>query len=542
MIYLCCPIYCHKVFYMILEALLKELRSLGYHASENMMLDNTCHLEDQVLILFGAQHVQNLSDTLEKNTVIVYNLEQLISRNWDTLIQRLSSAFQIWDYSILNLEYVKDHFPSLSSRHVHVPFGYSTSFDNKNIEKYTSSPDHPLITDRVAFIGNMSPRRKDLIESLHGLVTIDVFDSHYYNGYEDIVNKYQTFINLHFHPGPNILEVVRILPLLLNGRKVISERSDDACMDKLYASVVDFADIHDTASIQRAVQSTRPKITCESLPPWKDGILQALTSCGLAQFRKGYRIAVATLHCNNRTAIFEVIETFAKETRCREFTWVIFSQGCDALHNDKIEGMLKAHRLDYQLYRNDENMGWSRGMNALYGMLVDGQYDFVLHLEDDWLCHPDTQNQAWMEDCCVYLIEHPEVSTLFLRKYISDEDKYMYGWTREIYYQCFKHPHPFNYQSKIKSQEKVSFRSLTLRKIPQFLYSANPTLFRLKDYLAKGVFPFPSFEDTSHKQGEWKTTTMQDATQWGFSEALAMEKIRDLTCMNVDKGFFHHRN
>ena len=199
--------------------------------------------------------------------------------------------------------------------------------------------------------------------------------------------------------------------------------------------------------------------------------------------------------------------------------------------------------MDYVLLRHTENLGWSKGMNELYNNLVMRQFQYVLHLEDDWICYQDVEeSSSWFDDCCMYLHLHPDVSTLFLRKYMTDQDKHMYGWTRNIYYQCFTHPNPFNYQEKIKSQPKLEFRSLTLRRIPEFLYSANPTLFRLAHYLEKGVFPFPEFQDASMKQGEWKTTTMEDATQWGFSEAISMEKIRDLVCMNVNKGFFYHRN
>lgn len=181
-------------------------------------------------------------------------------------------------------------------------------------------------------------------------------------------------------------------------------------------------------------------------------------------------------------------------------------------------------------------------MNELYDHLVKAQVDMVLHLEDDWICHhdEDPSTHPWFDDCCWYLHMHPEVSTLFLRKYVSDEDKRMYGWTRNIPYVCFQHPNPFHYAEKIKDQPKIPFRSLTFRRIPEFLYSANPTLFRLKHYLDRKVFPFPEFQDATMRQDAWATTTMEDAPQWGFAEALAMEKIRDLICMNVDHGYFYH--
>lgn len=540
MIYITCPIYCHKVFYIVMEALAKELQSLHYQVQIDMLPDNVCRLENEMMILFGPQHVQNLSDTLHKNTVIVYNLEQLISKNWDELLHPLENVFCMWDYSSLNLTYTKEHFPQLHDKHVLVPFGYSTAYENPNIR----DSDEPLITDRIAFIGNMSERRLDIIKKLSSIVPVDVYDRHYYNTYEDVVKRYQTFVNIHFHEDPNILEVVRILPLLLHGRNVLSEKSNDRELDDTFSSVVSFLDCEHMEGCRDILHRPPPshESLTSSLPKWSHAIVKGLETTRFEQFKKSTKVAVATLHCNNRSAIFEVVDTFAKETSSRDFTWVIFSQGCEPSHNDEIVARLESHGFRHQMIRHDENLGWSKGMNALYEILVRDGYDYVLHLEDDWLCHHNTNNRRWLDDICVYLHENPRVSTLFLRKYVSDEDKHMYGWTRNIFYQCFQHANPFNYQDKIQTQPKINFRSLVLRRIPEFLYSANPTLFRLRDYMDKHVFPFPQFDDTSHKQGEWKTTTMEDASQWGFSEALAMEKIRDLVCMNVNKGFFYHRN
>ncbi len=539
MIYITCPIYCHKVFYIIMEALAKELQSLHYQVQIDMLPDNVCRLENEMMILFGPQHVQNLSDTLHKNTAIVYNLEQLISKNWDELLHHLQHVFCMWDYSSLNVTYTKEHFPALHDKHMLVPFGYSTAYENPIIRDSTE----PLITDRIAFIGNLSGRRLDIIQKLSSMVPVDVYDRHYYNTYEDVVKRYQTFVNIHFHEDPNILEVVRILPLLLHGRSVLSEKSNDDELDSTFSSVVSFIDCTTMEGCRDILRPPPPSAeSLMALPKWSHAIVKGLETTRFDQFKKSTKVAVATLHCNNRSAIFEVVDTFAKETSSRDFTWVIFSQGCEPSHNDEIVARLESHGFRHQMIRHDQNLGWSKGMNALYEILVRDGYDYVLHLEDDWLCHVNTNNMQWLDDSCVYLHENPHVSTLFLRKYVSDEDKHMYGWTRNIFYQCFQHANPFNYQDKIQNQPKVSFRSLVLRRIPEFLYSANPTLFRLRDYMDKHVFPFPQFDDTSHKQGEWKTTTMNDASQWGFSEALAMEKIRDLVCMNVNKGFFYHRN
>jgi len=541
MIYIACPIYCHKVFYIIMEALEKELVSMNYSVAVEMLHDNKCYIENHIIILFGPQHLQNLSETIQKNNVIVFNLEQLISTNWDSLLHQLNNVVCIWDYSSLNLEYTKQRFPSIRQLHVLVPFGYSNSFQNPNISSLPKS----LIRDRIAFIGNMSKRRYEIIERLQKIVPVDVYDHHYYHLYEEVVDRYETFLNLHFHEDPNILEIVRILPLLVNNRKVISERSNDHEIDETVAPVVHYIDSHNLEDLRCHILSfpVPSQQTLELIDPWYLSLHKGMSNLSFQHFSNGVpKIAISTLHCNNRKAIFEVIESFAKETSTRTFIWIIYSQGCDDDHNELIRKSLRSNDIPFELICNPKNLGWSKGMNKLYELLVEKNFEYILHLEDDWICHHETHNQRWLDDCCIYLHNHSNVSTLFLRKYMSEEDKWMYGWTRNIFYNCFIHPDPFNYQDKIKDQPKIDFRSLTLRKIPDFLYSANPTLFRLKDYIEKGIFPFPEFHDASQKQGEWKTTTMEDAPQWGFSEAISMEKIRELTCVNVNHGFFYHRN
>lgn len=251
------------------------------------------------------------------------------------------------------------------------------------------------------------------------------------------------------------------------------------------------------------------------------------------------KTTIATLHCNDRNAVFEVIDSLYEQTKNIPM-WTILSQGCSKTHNDNIRKKLESYGIQYDLIEIEENMGWSRGMNTLYNYLASNDYKFVFHLEDDWIC-TDIKSKDWLTNCLTYLVLNPNVSTLFLRKYLTEEEKIFYGWKRHINYLCFKYSNPFMYNEKIKTEPKKEFRDITFRRIPEFLYTANPTIFRLSDYLEKNVFPFPEFNDISNLQKEWKTTTNDNAPEWGCSEALSMEKIRDLICMNVDNGYFYHR-
>lgn len=556
-----CPVYGSQIFEMIISALEYELtHSLHYPCEIVYAVDGVCTLKHQWIILFGSQHLRNLDETLASNRVIVYNLEQLIWGSWDDHFRSYANkAYAIWDYSQCNIEYAKQRFggdinPSSSRTHLYVPLGFSAYF-----QTMTNQIDDEQEAHKIAFLGNMSDRRRSILDQLsNDGLPVDVYDHHYFEAIRRIMKTHSTLINLHFHDRPCILEVVRILPWVCQRKRVISERSCDPALDAMLSDIVDFVESgegNDAVSQRFHASSSSNTIspalyeTFEREHAWSASIGRALETIRFKDFIHPPKVAIATLHCNNRTAIFEVIPKFAEgipEDFRSHFTWVVFSQGCSDEHNDGIEKALADHGFTFDVVRIPNNMGWSRGMNGLYSQLhFKTKYDLVLHLEDDWLLDTSTVTGAsrnWLEDCLLYMMFHPEVSTLFLRKYVDDQDKHMYGWTRSIPYLCFKHPNPFNYASKIKTQPKISYRGLTLRRIPEFLYSANPTIIRLDDYIQKGVLPFPEFQDTSERQGEWKTTTMDDAPQWGYSEGLSMEKIRDLVCMNVNHGFFYHRN
>jgi hypothetical protein len=258
------------------------------------------------------------------------------------------------------------------------------------------------------------------------------------------------------------------------------------------------------------------------------------------------RMCVATLHCNNRKTIFTTINTFIQETTCPDkLDWIILSQGCTEEHNQLLEEAFQSTSIRPIIIPFLVNMGWSKGMNELYQFISDNNYDYVLHLEDDWVCDPSFgasgKNPEWLQDCLCYLDNHQDVSTLFLRQYRSDMEKMHYGWSRSFRYQCFKQPNePFNYAEKIKSTSVIPFRSLEFREIPHFMYTANPTIFKLEDYVERGIFPFPVYQDASQNQEYWSTTSVTDAPEWGQAEALSMEKLLGSKCMNVNRGVFYH--
>lgn len=546
MILLSCPQYCHNVFQQLIGVLRDELRQhLHYHANFIMTEDllKLAGIRYKTIILFGSQHVDNLSHVKTFcEYLIIYNLEQLHFSKWRDMIERWTNVDvdEIWDYSQVNLDFLESEFPSLYQKTRKMHLGYSPFFRICPL---------PTLDRRLAFIGNMSPHRFSTLSKL--TIPYKVYNHHYFDDYNVIVSQHGAFLNIHFQI-PAILEIVRILPLVCNRKRVFSERSQDVELDDMFEGLVDFYDDHQCLdeiteeNLMKWEENTRPRFEEFKSKHSFQNILHHPFSNHPQWVRNtaDVKICIATLHCNDRQTIFKTIHTFFQHTHvcCQyDIEWVILSQGSSEEHNEQIEYQLQQHNIKYTIIPLLVNMGWSNGMNELYHYIINKKFTHVLHLEDDWLCDSSSVGNQWLDDCLIYMTNHEDVSTMFLRQYRSDHEKQYYGWTRSFRYHCFQQRSPpFNYQSKIKQNPKIPFRSLELREIPTFMYTANPTLFKLEDYIKHGVFPFPVFRDASQNQIHWSTTTLEDAPEWGQSEALSMEKLLSTKCMNVNKGIFYH--
>jgi hypothetical protein len=500
------------------------------------------------IILFGSQHVHDYSTIKNKcKYLIVYNLEQLHFTKWHDMIRQWNQegVHEIWDYSLTNMEYIRVNYPTLLSKYRKVLLGYSP---------YFQISDSLGLDRRLAFIGNMSQHRITVLSKI--IVPYKVYSHHYFENYRQVLNQHNIFLNIHFQI-PAILEIARILPLVCNRKIVYSECSMDSELDNMFDGLVEF---YNDCSYEQMKDMTEDDIliwrqnteTCFNEFQIKTSMKTTLESLFLDHVEwvshTTRRMCVATLHCNNRKTIFKTIKTFLEETICPDqLDWIILSQGCTDEHNQQLEEAFQSTSIKPIIIPLLVNMGWSKGMNELYRLISERNYTYVLHLEDDWICDTSFgsksagKNVQWLGDCLCFLDNHPDVSTLFLRQYRSDMEKMHYGWSRSFRYQCFRQPNePFNYAEKIKSTSIIPFRSLEFREIPHFMYTANPTIFRLDDYIQRGIFPFPVYQDASQNQEYWSTTSITDAPEWGQAEALSMEKLLGSKCMNVNRGFFYH--
>jgi len=244
-------------------------------------------------------------------------------------------------------------------------------------------------------------------------------------------------------------------------------------------------------------------------------------------------LALLTVTYNDRPTLPLVVHNFLEYTAMPQgITWIMVMQNCSDTVVDKIRALCK-DRIRLILIRLKQNVGLSKALDM--AVAVAKPYTFCLMIEDDWVLLPgEIKTKNWLAEALAFMMMNEHVSTVHLRAYDNDKEKYQYGWHRTIPYRCHKFKDNFNYAIKIlEAGVTIPFtENSTMRKIPHYLYSNNPNLFRNADYWRVGVFPLQTFDNDQ-----------KDASKnanWGNQEALAQEKTRDLTTFWLNRGVFGH--
>ena len=250
------------------------------------------------------------------------------------------------------------------------------------------------------------------------------------------------------------------------------------------------------------------------------------------------KFTVATLTCNDRQVLFNVIGEMMKNTNMQGIEWMIYAQGCSEEFLQKIRETFENTGVILRLVVNPENEGYSKGMNNIWKNV--NEYDYVLFIEDDWR-FIENENKDWLKTCLECMQEN-NVDIIFLRKYLSDEEKYHYGWTRHIPYVCFEGRLRFNYEESMKSTTPFNYKSLTFQQIPEFMYSANPCIYNVESFKRCNVFPMIELNDIHNVKGEWGDSSKIATNIWGCAEALSMEKTANLYTLYLKDGLFYHNS
>ena len=132
------------------------------------------------------------------------------------------------------------------------------------------------------------------------------------------------------------------------------------------------------------------------------------------------------------------------------------------------------------------------------------------------------------------------ISTIGLRKYFDNDEKWHYGWTRTIPYYCHKNKDNFNYQKKMENSHQLNMNGLKFQHVPKFLYTNNPCIRRNVDYYQCGAIPIPEFADININKKDWTDQQSCKVPYWGFAEAITMEKTIDLITYYLEEGIFGH--
>jgi hypothetical protein len=256
---------------------------------------------------------------------------------------------------------------------------------------------------------------------------------------------------------------------------------------------------------------------------------------------KGYMknsFVIATLTCNDRMVLFDMINDVCSYTTISDVTWFIYAQGCSAEFINKITDVFRDKPyITLKLATNPINEGYSRGMNAVWNNVKDET--FVLFLEDDWRVASDV-NKDWLNTSLELINDNtPKVDIIYLRRYLTDEEKFQYGWTRHIDYIYFEGRKRFNYAEQMENTKQTVYGSNTFQQIPNFMYTANPCIYRTETYKKCGVFPMIEFQDVHNERAKWSDSSHLSKL-WGHAEALSMEKTANCFVLYLCDGIFYH--
>jgi len=174
----------------------------------------------------------------------LYNTEQLQSKSWDYMVYTSLKVREWWDYSLTNIEYLKQNNFPVKTKHIY--FCYSEVLEvplSKDLNKTS-----------ITFFGTHHERRYNLCNTLQNNfsnieVKYNTSGNLYKEVYDDYISRNMIYLNIHYYV-PSILEIVRIVPLLCQGHLVITEKSDDKNLDNLFEPyVVWFEDIINNISL-----------------------------------------------------------------------------------------------------------------------------------------------------------------------------------------------------------------------------------------------------------------------------------------------------
>lgn len=198
-----------------------SLNDLGYTVSqtENEILNNSRN------IIIGCHLIQYKDSYSIPMNSIVLNTEQLSSElgNWNENLISWISTFETWDYSITNVNALKENGISTAK---HLKIGYHIGL--KTIQK-SQFQDVDIL-----FYGSLNGRRQSMIERLEkaGFKMKTLFGV-YGQERDQWIARSKVILNIHYY-ATEIFEIVRCFYPMINAKAIVSEMNTTTKIDADY--------------------------------------------------------------------------------------------------------------------------------------------------------------------------------------------------------------------------------------------------------------------------------------------------------------------
>jgi hypothetical protein len=207
---------------------------------ECSIVKDILHDDEDLYVIFGLNNFTE--HTYVPKNYIAIQLEQsgVPNTNWFTPLyfKLLNGAKQVWDYSMTNINNLKQH---ITVPLVYMPLLYMkhlTAKERLNVKKDID----------VLFIGMMNDKRKAFIDKLcNNGIKVHVAKNYnlWGNSRDMLVQRSKILLNVHYYENA-ILETARLSYALSLGEcLVVSEPSADKLLDRDYAKFVEFVSTHD---------------------------------------------------------------------------------------------------------------------------------------------------------------------------------------------------------------------------------------------------------------------------------------------------------
>ncbi len=221
-------------FWELAELLLYSLRDLNH---ESYIQTNTIDTQAKNIIIGFHLLDEAYVKQLKKDTILI-NTEQLMSSTpWNDTIFSWVKYFEVWDYSVKNIEALK----SVGISNIKLlKIGYQ-----KELKRIISIQKQDI---DVLFYGSLNPKRSSILKALEvdGLKVKSIFGV-YGQERDSFIARSKIILNLHYYEK-QIFEIIRVFYLLTNGIPVVSEVNSNTHIPEIFRNAVKAAPYEELVS------------------------------------------------------------------------------------------------------------------------------------------------------------------------------------------------------------------------------------------------------------------------------------------------------